>query len=152
MISAVGAFAGAAIYAVVCRRFTLRVLLAWSIVIHAAATLVYLVYRTPGSAVWITALEGMTGILAVLPLYDLCIRVTLPGGEGLGYSLMMSCWNFTASLSNVGGSWLTTRWGLHFFDLVWVNAATTILVLAAVPFLPKVLMDRKEGAAPDLHV
>jgi hypothetical protein len=59
---------------------------------------------------------------------------------------MMSCWNITASLSNVVGSWLYTRWALHFFDLVWVNAGTTILVLAAVPFLPRVLMDRKEGS------
>jgi Na+/melibiose symporter-like transporter len=146
MVAGIGAFVGAAIYAAVCRKYSLRTLLAWSIVIHAAATLVYLGYRTPASAVWITGVEGMTGILAVLPLYDLCIRVTTRGGEGLGYSVMMACWNITASLSNVVGSWLYTRWALHFFDLVWVNAGTTILVLAAVPFLPRVLMDRKEGS------
>jgi Na+/melibiose symporter-like transporter len=147
MVAAIGAFMGAALYAAVCRRYTLRTLLAWSIVVHAGATLVYLAYKTPTSALWITWFEGLTGILAVLPLYDLCIRVTTRGGEGLGYSLMMSCWNITASASNVGGSWLYTQFKFHFFDLVWVNAGTTILVLFLVPFLPRVLMDRKEGTA-----
>ena len=38
-----------------------------------------------------------------------------------------------------------THWHLGFQHLVWLNAGTTILVLAAVPFLPRALADRREG-------
>lgn len=144
-VQGAGALAGAALYAIICRRYSLKTLLVGSILLHAAATLVYLFYRTETSAFYITALEGMTNILAVLPLYDLAIRVTSQGGEGLGYSVVMACWNFTASFSDVFGSWLNSTWRIHFFGLVWVNAITTIAVLAFIPFLPRVVMEHKEG-------
>jgi hypothetical protein len=35
-----------------------------------------------------------------------------------------------------------------FKTLVWINAATTLVVLVAVPFLPKLLVDRREEDAP----
>ena len=87
----------------------------------------------------------MTNVLALLPLYDLAARATPRGSEALGYSLMMSVWNFTHAMSDWAGSWMFQHWHLHFHQLVWINAATTILVLFAVPFLPRVLMDWREG-------
>ena len=138
---------GAFLYGRYCRTFTLRQLLTFSIVIHAAATLFYLLYRSPQSAVIITTLEGMTGALAILPLYDLCARATPRGSEALGYSVMMSVWNLTNQLSNLLGSYLYTTFDLTFMQLVYLNAGSTILVLLAVPFLPKAMVDRREGEA-----
>jgi predicted MFS family arabinose efflux permease len=144
-IGAVCGISAAYLYTRFCRRFHLRKLLATSIIVHATLTLFYLLYKSPVSAMIITGIEQMTMVFALLPLYDLAARATPKGSEALGYSLMMSVWNFTTQLSNLAGSWLYTHWKLTFSHLVWVNSGTTILVLLAVPFLPSILVDRRDG-------
>lgn len=147
LVSGAFGFLGACVYGLVCRRWNLRLLLAASIVVHIVGTLLYLSYRSPALALLITAANGATGVLAILPLYDLAARATPRGSEALGYSLMMSVWNFTNALSDLLGSWLYDHFHLRFVHLVWLNAGTTALVLLAVPFLPHVLMNRRDGEA-----
>jgi hypothetical protein len=81
----------------------------------------------------------------MLPVYDLAARATPRGSEAMGYAVMMSVWNFTNAFSDVTGSWLYGHMGLTFIDLVWVNAGTTALVLVALPFLPGLLMNSRDG-------
>ncbi len=128
-----------------CQKGSMRTLLIASIVIHALGTLFYLFYKTPGAAIAITALEGMTQTLAILPVYDLAARGTPKGSEALGYSIMMSVWNLTNSLSDWIGSTLFTKYSFDFSHLVWLNASTTALVLLVIPFLPKALMAKTDG-------
>lgn len=135
---------GAMLYYAVCRNLNLRVLLGSSILVHAIGTLFYLGYHDTTSALVITAISGITGTLAILPIYDLAIRATPRGCEALGYSLMMSVWNLTNALSDVSGSWLFKHFQLTFMHLVGLNATTTVLVLIVVPFLPSPLMVNKD--------
>jgi predicted MFS family arabinose efflux permease len=128
-----------------CQRLSVRHLLVASVIIHALGTLFYLLYQSPTAAIAITALEGVTQTLAVLPVYDLAARGTPKGSEALGYSVMMSVWNLTNSLSDWVGSTLFTHYGLTFHHLVWLNAGTTALVLLAIPFLPQALLQRRDG-------
>ena len=146
-IGAGGAVAAAWVYSHFCRRLNLRFLLCASIVLHAGLTLLYLFYQSWPSAVVITAIEGATMALALLPLYDLAARATPKGSEALGYCIILSVWNFTTMFSNFVGSWLYTHWHLTFNHLVWLNSGTTLLVLLAVPFLPRALTDHREGEA-----
>ncbi len=148
-IGALFGFIAAGLYGLVCRRVNLRKLLAWSIVVHATGTLVYLAYRTPATALSITALEGLCQTLALMPLYDLAIRATPRGSEAMGYSVMMSVWNLTNAAADYLGSWLFSKYGITFRQLIWLNSGTTALVLFAVPFLPAALMDRREGEPVD---
>jgi len=148
-ILGLGSVIGAFIYGYACRRMNLRALLGWTIVAHAFMTLWYLLYRTPLSAAIITGVEAATLTLALLPLYDLAARATPRGSEALGYSVMMSVWNFTKHASDKLGSWLYSDFGLSFNQLVWVNAGTTLLVLALVPFLPAALLDHKDGESKE---
>jgi predicted MFS family arabinose efflux permease len=147
MIKGIFSVVGATLYGLACRRMSLRKLLTWSIIVHAVFTLCYLAYRTPLSAMIITAIESTTLAIALLPLYDLAARATPRGSEALGYSVMMSVWNFTTKMSDLLGSSIYSRFGERMTELVWVNSATTALVLLAVPFLPAVLMDRRDGDA-----
>lgn len=144
--AATGLFATMFYYAA-CRRLNLRTLVAFSIVVHAAGTMLYLGYHSHTSALIITGLSGITGTLAMLPVYDLAARGTPRGSEALGYSVMMSVWNLTNALSDWTGSWLYGRFHLTFLHLVWLNAGTTALVLIVVPFLPAALMMQRDGAA-----
>jgi Na+/melibiose symporter-like transporter len=152
LIGGASGLLGAALYSKLCRRFPLRALLGASIVVHGLGTLFYLFYRSPGSALAITALEGVTNTLAVLPLYDLCARSAPKGSEALGYSVMMSVWNFTLQLSNILGSQLYDRLHLSFMDLVWLNAGTTLLALVGVPLLPLLANRREEEFRSVEHV
>ncbi len=152
MLSLVGAafgILGATFYHRYCQRLPVRTLLVISILIHGLGTLFYLLYRSQGSAIAVTALEGVTETLAMLPVYDLAARGTPRGSEALGYSVMMSVWNLTKSLSDVFGSYLFKTFGLTFAHLVWLNAGTTLLVLLAIPFLPHALLHRRDGDAPE---
>ena len=108
-------------------------------------TLLYLFYRSHTSAMIIAGIESATLTLALLPLYDLSARATPVGSEALGYSVMMSVWNLTKNVSDWLGAALYSKFGLTFNELIWVNSGTTLLVLIAVPFLPSVLMDSKDG-------
>ncbi|MDX1931419.1 MAG: MFS transporter [Capsulimonadales bacterium] len=148
LLTLVGAASGllaAAVYHRVCQRLSMRKVLLGSIIVHAVGTLFYLLYRDSVSALLITVLEGVTLTLAMLPVYDLAARGTPKGSEALGYSVMMSVWNLTNSLSDFVGSSLFSRFGLTFSDLVWLNSGTTALVLLAIPLLPKALLDERDG-------
>lgn len=146
-VSAATGILGTILYFVACRRFNLRTLLAASIIVHAIGTLFYLRYNSVQSAIAITAVSGLTGTLATLPVYDLAFRATPKGSEALGYAVMMSVWNFTNGISDWTGSWLFARFHLTFLHLVWLNAGTTTLVLFVVPFLPAALAMRRDGLA-----
>jgi predicted MFS family arabinose efflux permease len=138
---------GALGFALICRKVSLKPLLTAGILIHCGAALLFLWYRTPTSAVIIQGLYEAANTLAILPLYDLAVRGTPRGSEAMGYAVMMSVWNLTQGAANVLGARLVTRHGVEFSELIWINAGTTALVLFAIPFLPRVLVARKDGEA-----
>ena len=74
------------------------------------------------------------------------MRASPKGSESLGYCLMMSVWNIALAISDVWGARMFSL-GVSFNTLVWINAGTTLLVLAAVPLLPRALTDRRDGEA-----
>lgn len=144
LISAVFGLLAATFYYRACQRRSMKGMLILSIAVHALGTLFYLLYQSPATAIAITALEGATQTLAILPVYDLAARGTPRGSEALGYAVMMSVWNLTNSLSDWTGSFLFTHFSLTFSHLVWLNAGTTALVLLVVPFLPQALLAQKD--------
>ena len=144
LIGALFGLFAASFYHRLCQRQSMRGILISSIVIHALGTLFYLFYHSPETAVAITALEGATQTMAMLPVYDLAARGTPKGSEALGYSIMMSVWNLTNSLSDWIGSSLFTHYHLTFAHLVWLNAGTTAFVLCVVPFLPRTLLLQRD--------
>jgi predicted MFS family arabinose efflux permease len=144
-----GAFgiAGAGIYAFLCRKLSLRALLYISIIISTFTTLCYLFYRSGTAAAIIESQNGLIATVAELALMDLAARATPRGSEGLGFALMMSVRNGGQALSDICGSWLIDQHHVSFFNLVWLNAGTTALVLIVIPFLPRILIDARDAGA-----
>jgi len=145
-IEGAAGLAGSLVYGVVCRRFNLRQLLTTAITVNVLSTFLYLRYGHD-TAPFIHAMVGFAVICSELALMDLAVRSTPPGCESLGFSLMMSARNFALGGSDVIGSWLidSRHWAFH--ELVWLNAATTALVLVFIPFLPRAVMSRRDGEA-----
>jgi hypothetical protein len=147
--------AGAALYGIICRRFNLRQLLVAAIVVNAASTLIYLAYGAPfrlallditmSNAPFIHGLSGFTVACSELALMDLAVRATPRGCESLGFSLMMSARNLALGGSDVIGARLMDTYHWTFHELVWLNASTTAVVLIFIPFLPRLIMTRKDG-------
>lgn len=139
-----GLFA-AFLYGYACKHFSLQTLLVFAILCASGSTFSYLGYHSRLSAILIESTAGLFLALANLPLFDLAARATPRGSEALGYSLIMSIWNFGIMISDVSGSWLYDHFGLNFMSLVWLNAGTTALALLAVPFLPKRMIDGSDS-------
>jgi hypothetical protein len=148
LVDALAGIAGACFYAYFCRRFPLRVLLYASILFTGLISLLYLGYNDFWSALVIEAVYFLAYALVQMPLFDLAARATPKGSEALGYSIIISVWNWGLLCSDLLGSALYENYRLPFKTLVWINAATTLVVLVAVPFLPKLLVDRREEDAP----
>lgn len=144
LVTALGGIAAAAIYYHACRRYNLRMLVAISIVVHALGALCYLGYRSWEAALVISVISGLTNTMAMLPVYDIAARATPKGSEAIGYAVMMSMWNLTNALSDVTGSWIFDRLGRNLTPLIFIDAATTLVVVLAVPFMPKALTTRED--------
>ncbi len=135
---------GALVSAALCRRYNLRRLLVTAIAANAVFTLAYLAYSGRSAPV-IHGLGGLVVICSELALMDLAVRATPRGCESLGFAIMMSARNFAMKGSDVIGSWLLDSRGWAFADLVWLNAATTALVLVFIPLLPRLLLLGRDG-------
>ena len=143
-VDAVVGILGAFLYSYFCRRYSLRPLLYGSILFTGLISLLYLGYNDFKSALLIEAVYFFAYALVQMPLYDLAVRATPKGSEALGYSIIISVWNWGLAFSDIIGAALYEKWHITFKQLVWLNAATTLIVLVAVPFLPKLLVDRRE--------
>ena len=145
ILSGSGAILGAIIYGVLCKRLSLRPLLFLGIVLNVISTLFYLKYDSRQAAMILEFAGGMFSTVGALPLFDLAARATPKGSESFGFSLMMSVRNVTLIvISDMLGSYIYTHNGNNFLGLVWINAITTLLVLFAVPLLPRSLMDKTD--------
>jgi hypothetical protein len=146
LLGGAGALIGAAIYARVCRRFTLRALLVGGIALNVVGTVIYVRYDTLAAAQAISLLGAVLGTLAVLPYYDLAARAVPAGGESFGYALILSAQNIASfALSEPLGAYLFGVPTIGFSGVVWINTAATAVVLLLVPLLPAALLAKREG-------
>ena len=155
-IGMLGAFGGiggiiaTALYAYYCRKLSLKPLLIIGILLNAASSMLYLWYHSRNLAIAIDFSNGFFAVLGVLPLFDLAARATPHGSESFGYALLMSVYNIAVfAVSNPLGSWLYELklpfWHHNLTSLVWLNTATSLIALLLIPFLPHVLLNRREG-------
>jgi predicted MFS family arabinose efflux permease len=138
--------AGSFLYAFLCPKLRLRVLLYLSITASALGSLGYLFYRSATAATLVESENGLIAAFVTLTLMDLAARATPRGSEALGFALMMSVLNVAQSLSDVFGSWLMDQHHVSFLKLVWLNAGTTAFVLLVIPLLPGPLIERRDTA------
>jgi hypothetical protein len=145
VFAGVGAIVGAALYAWACRRVRLRTSLIGSIGLAGIAALAYLFYSSPGRVIAITFAESLASALVLGATFDLALRATPRGCEGLGYAIVLSLHNVGVNLSNVIGSWLFQRLHHRLNGLTLVNAGSTLLALSVLPLLPSAILAARDG-------
>jgi predicted MFS family arabinose efflux permease len=126
--------AGALLYAPLARCFSLRRLIVGLIGVSAVATLAYLLYRGPVSAVLITLLFGVVGMTTQVAFLDLAAKACPGRSEATFFALLMS----VSNLGMRGGEWV----GANLYDrvgyapLVLISAVCTAAAWSLVPFVP----------------
>jgi len=135
------------VYAWVCRKLALRLSLYGTFVLTAASALPYLAYSaSPLRATVIEVIGQFLLYLAYLPLFDLAVRSTPKGSEALGYSLLISIWNIGLLVGCQTGPMLYEHvFAKKMSSLLWLNAGITIAGIFLVIFLPKTVVDQREG-------
>ncbi len=150
LLGGVGGVLAAVGYGFLCRRWNLRRLLIWCLLLGTAANLAYLFYSSPGRAQVIEGWNGFGYALAELALMDLAIRATPAGSEGLGFSLMISVRNFTLFGADWFGAVMLDRYHFSFNSLVIANAATSLMTVPLIFLLPRLIVSRKDAEIPDV--
>ena len=93
-------------------------------------------------------LSAIVGTFAAMPLYDLAARAAPRGSESFGYALVLGMQTLASyAVSDVVGSYLYGHLHVTFKQLVWIDAASTLAVLAFLPAVPRALRSGREGAA-----
>jgi hypothetical protein len=146
LISGVFGVLAAIGYGVLCRRLTLRTLLAACMVLGTLANLGYLFYSSVGRAQAIEGFNGFGYTLAELALMDLAVRATPAGSEGLGFALMVSVRNLALFGTDWFGSKLLDAYHVSFDSLVIANSITTAVAVPLVFLLPRIVVGRKDGS------
>jgi MFS family permease len=141
-LASISAVIGAVIYAPLSRRVRLQRLIVVSIGLGVAGTLVYLLYRDPISAVVISAIFGVVGMITQLAFLDLAAKACPRRVEGTFFALIMSVYNGGTQGAQVLGGWLFDALG--FTPLVLISAAATA---AAWVLVPLVRIDAVEARA-----
>jgi len=141
-LTAAANVAGALVYAPLSRVVRLKWSIVGSIGAGAAATLLFLAYHGPASAVGIHLVFGVVGMVAQLAFLDLAAK-SCPGRvEATFFALFTGVFNAGSQLSENVGARLYDRLG--FAPLVAISAGMTALAAALVPL---VRIDRIEAAA-----
>ena len=139
------AFIGSLAYIYLCRRYSLRTLLYFGVILNVLSAFCYLGYNSKLGAGLVESAAGLGTGMAFLAILDLLARSTPKGCEALGYALIFSFGNISLFTSDfLGASWFE-KFGNSFTPMVWINSGTSALVLLAIPFLPKSLVAHTDG-------
>jgi predicted MFS family arabinose efflux permease len=129
------------------KRWTLRVLLFWCILVGAIAQICYVFYNSMSEAYVIESLWGLGWAAADMCLTDLYLRATPAGSEALGFSLMVSVRN----LSLFGADWLGAKametYHLQFSTMAIANGVVSLIALPFVFLLPGLIVDHRDKPA-----
>ena len=132
-VGAVGGIAGALAYPLLSRRMRLRRLINLAIGLSVVATLAYLAYADPVTALAIEATYGCAGTIATLAFMELAAKAAPRHVEATFFALLMAVYNAGARVSGIVGGLLYDQVG--YPTLVAISAALTALAWVLVPYL-----------------
>ncbi len=144
-LSGIGGILAAGVYGLLCKRWNLRRLLLWCLILATGANLMYLFYTSVLRAQTINGLNGFGYTLAEVALMDLAIRATPAGSEALGFSLMMSVRNLALFGTDWIGSKAVDSWHVSYNMLVIINSVTTAITIPLALLLPLYMVMRKDA-------
>jgi predicted MFS family arabinose efflux permease len=144
-VAGAGAVVAALAYGVVGPRVPLRVLLQVSLAAVAAALTLYGFYRSMPAAFAIEFVRGFVLTISTLTMMEVAVWATPRGTAAMGFALFMSALNAGVAAGDVLGSTIVERWSLDVWQLGLIYAGVMLLMVAAVPLLPRIIFTTRDG-------
>ena len=138
-VTAVGSVIGAYVYQrYLAARFSATTLIYLSILLGTLSTVAYLLLADRQSAVILSFVTGLVGMVPFLTMLSLAAAVCPPHAEGFTFAALMSVFNAATQASAIFGAHLYENvLNRQLAPLIWMSAAFTFAAFALVPFLPK---------------
>jgi len=103
--------------------------------VGVVTTLLYLYFVDATTAVVITFLGGMVGMISMLAALNIAARTCPKGVEGTIFAAVMALLNISQTFSSLVGSHLYEYYRLSYANLVLISAGATAAILPLIPFL-----------------
>ncbi len=142
-IAAISGAVGTIAFKFISKRFSMRTLLTWSILIGGLASLSSLAYLLPALqtnlalarlvAVAEKIIFGGLGMVAFLSILTFAAEKTEALAAGTIFAFLMSVYNLSSMGSSVLGGFLFDKIGL--LPLILLSTGTSLLILVFIPFL-----------------
>lgn len=143
MPGSIGAILGVLIFAAISRVITVRAVVWTAFLMDCSLYLIAMGLRNYLTAVIVTVVSAMFGMVYNLSLLTLAARATPKGVEGTVYGLVMAATYLAGNLGDLIGSSIFTAFGpphhstAHgWFALLWFGFAFTVIAVIFIPFLP----------------
>lgn len=139
-----GAAGGALLFAVVSPRLPVKSMVWGAFLMDCLAYPIGLMLHDPHSAIVVSVVGGVSGMVYALCLYTLAARACPPGIEGTVYGLVISAITLAGALGDKLGSSIYDHFGpashhsiaYGWHALNWFGFAFTIVAAVFIPFLP----------------
>ena len=133
----------ALLYATICRRFPLRPILWWTVVLNIPAAFLILLTHGAAQAIAVSAIVGLLLGMLNIALFDLLRRSCPANLEGTGIMLGYSLFSIGGTMGDLFGSWLYDRLGLA--ACLGFDSLATIAMLPVLLRVPRAITSSRDG-------
>jgi MFS family permease len=133
----------APLYGLLCRRWTLKRVLPWTIVACLFPGFLNLAVSGPWQAIGVAILVGLPTAFGHIALFDLLRRACPRDLEGTAITLSLSALALGVGAGELVGAWLYTVGG--FAVCLVADALANAAVLPLLGLLPNALVSRRDG-------
>ncbi len=145
-IQLAGYIPAAAVYARLCTRFPLRILLWVATLSWLPAAIPLLFIHSGASALWFAVPLGLTNGFVFTTFWDLSMRSCPPGLQGALMMLVAGMYELAYRGGDFVGTQIYASSATHGFTYCVVAAtATSILMLAVLPLIPREIIATTDG-------
>jgi MFS family permease len=135
-VSALGSVLGAFAYDRLAKRLKLAGLLYLSLALGVAGTLLYVFLLNPASAIAISFINGLFGMIALVSSLTVAAHAVPNSSAGFSFALLMSVNNLSGQLSTNLGAWMFVHmFHGHLNPVIYVAAVATAACALLVPIL-----------------
>lgn len=133
----------AIVYAVLCRRFALRDILWWTVILNIPAAFLVLLAQDAAQAIIVSGIVGFLLGLLNIALFDLLRRSCPTHLVGTGIMLGYSLFSIGGTAGDLFGSWLYEGHGLAVS--LGFDALATVAILPVLQLVPRTITSSRDG-------
>ena len=144
-VAGLGGLLASGLYQFLCRQFPMQWLLVLGTMGPSIGIVAYLFYVSLPTALIVEFLSGFLFAIGTLGVMQSAVISTLGSSAAFGFAVFMSASNAGAAIGDYSAALLVEHLSMTLFDVVKLFAAATAACCLLVLFLPRGLLNHREG-------